>query len=406
MYVAPEVLDSKSGRVYDSKVDMWSLGVVLYICVFGFPPFSDDLSPPPLKQQILKGIYEFPSPYCDRVSTDVQDLITRMLTVNPKHRISPDCALAHPWLRAIRNGNSWSIKGVYDFVFEEPEETSQETTQTFSNPNSSISAESQGWNSDIKAVYPQNCVSDEMDDEKADNVAGVDPNKETIAISSNGYHEYILKTAGLDCINNNKSNKNSLSRENAEFIEDLRQSLAKPSCYKQRSVSSKDLSAKLEDHYQIISENENPHNSQHRKSFSQSPNLDKLNVNISLSPSPPSHIHNENIQVENVSNRNDSNLLELDVHNSSDFLFEASPSFFKNRNIDLERFSPLCSDSFVVTKRKFTNLSPRKNTNFSISQDIAQNSGEKVESLMDFDEGFDSQNFSPYFQHEAKKFKK
>ncbi|OLY84941.1 putative myosin light chain kinase [Smittium mucronatum] len=40
MYVAPEVLKSRSGRKYGNKVDMWSLGVVLYICVFGFPPFS------------------------------------------------------------------------------------------------------------------------------------------------------------------------------------------------------------------------------------------------------------------------------------------------------------------------------------------------------------------------------
>ncbi|OMJ28890.1 putative myosin light chain kinase [Smittium culicis] len=40
MYVAPEVLKSRSGRVYSNKVDIWSLGVVLYICIFGFPPFS------------------------------------------------------------------------------------------------------------------------------------------------------------------------------------------------------------------------------------------------------------------------------------------------------------------------------------------------------------------------------
>ncbi|KAI8326519.1 kinase-like protein, partial [Martensiomyces pterosporus] len=98
MYVAPEVLTVRQLGMYDNQVDMWSLGVVLYICLCGFPPFSEELSPPPMRDQIISGMYNFPSPHWDGVSATAIDLVCAMLRVDPKLRITVDGALAHPWL--------------------------------------------------------------------------------------------------------------------------------------------------------------------------------------------------------------------------------------------------------------------------------------------------------------------
>ncbi|RJE23273.1 serine threonine-protein kinase Chk2 [Aspergillus sclerotialis] len=101
-YVAPEILQESHRRKYTKAVDIWSLGVVLYICLCGFPPFSDELytreNPYTLAQQIKMGRFDYPSPYWDSVGDPALDLIDRMLTVDVDKRITVDECLQHPWL--------------------------------------------------------------------------------------------------------------------------------------------------------------------------------------------------------------------------------------------------------------------------------------------------------------------
>lgn len=104
-YVAPEILENTKHRKYTRAVDVWSLGVVLYICLCGFPPFSDELNTPDrpytLAQQIKMGHFDYPSPYWDSIGDPALDLIDRMLTVDVSKRITIDDCLEHPWTRNL-----------------------------------------------------------------------------------------------------------------------------------------------------------------------------------------------------------------------------------------------------------------------------------------------------------------
>jgi len=93
-YVAPEVLRMKG---YDKSVDMWSIGVILYILLCGFPPFYEE-NTAKLFQTIMDGKYDFPDPEWTNISDSAKDLIQRSLTVDSKKRITADEALEHPWI--------------------------------------------------------------------------------------------------------------------------------------------------------------------------------------------------------------------------------------------------------------------------------------------------------------------
>eukprot|EP01091_Cochliopodium_minus_P007030 TRINITY_DN16972_c1_g1_i1.p1 TRINITY_DN16972_c1_g1~~TRINITY_DN16972_c1_g1_i1.p1 ORF type:complete len:392 (+),score=138.66 TRINITY_DN16972_c1_g1_i1:35-1210(+) len=93
-YVAPEVLTSES---YDKSVDMWSIGVIIYILLCGYPPFYAD-NAPALFKKIMDVKYDFDDPSWDEVSEDAKDLIRHLLVKNPDERYTAQQCKEHPWI--------------------------------------------------------------------------------------------------------------------------------------------------------------------------------------------------------------------------------------------------------------------------------------------------------------------
>ena len=93
-YIAPEVLKGN----YTSKCDVWSLGIIMYILLSGYPPFNGETDQEIL-EAIDKGTLVFPSQSWDGVSADAKDLICRMLSYDPEKRITAGEAFQHNWFQ-------------------------------------------------------------------------------------------------------------------------------------------------------------------------------------------------------------------------------------------------------------------------------------------------------------------
>jgi calcium-dependent protein kinase len=103
-YVAPEVLEQN----YDEKCDVWSCGVMLYFMISGSPPFYGTTEDEIL-ESVEKGIYTFAHKIFEPISDHGKNLIRRMLTFDPRSRISISQALKDYWFEFTLTNRRVSI---------------------------------------------------------------------------------------------------------------------------------------------------------------------------------------------------------------------------------------------------------------------------------------------------------
>ena len=97
-FVSPEVLIRKP---YNKEIDIWSIGVILYLILSGDLPFDDEEDD---EQKIANSIVfnevEFPSKKFGNKSKEVIELIKRCLTKEPKDRIKIDEIIKSDWIQS------------------------------------------------------------------------------------------------------------------------------------------------------------------------------------------------------------------------------------------------------------------------------------------------------------------
>jgi calcium-dependent protein kinase len=97
-YVSPEILSGP----YTKKCDIWSLGVILFMMLSGYPPFDGDTD-----RDILNSVknsdLSFSEPVWNTISGEAKDMISHLLDRNPETRYSANEVLVHPWITEFMN---------------------------------------------------------------------------------------------------------------------------------------------------------------------------------------------------------------------------------------------------------------------------------------------------------------
>ncbi|TDG99630.1 hypothetical protein EPR50_G00196060 [Perca flavescens] len=92
-YLAPEVISSSG---YNRSLDMWSVGVIMYVSLSGTFPFNEDED---IRQQITNAAFMYPRQPWASISLEAVSLINNLLQVSVRRRFSVGKTLGHPWLQ-------------------------------------------------------------------------------------------------------------------------------------------------------------------------------------------------------------------------------------------------------------------------------------------------------------------
>jgi len=89
--MAPEMIE---GKAYDNSVDIWSLGILLYEMLHGYPPYKQkiEINSKSTNTQIIFEEY---------VQEDAREFINAMLAVDPSKRLTALELFTYPWMKRM-----------------------------------------------------------------------------------------------------------------------------------------------------------------------------------------------------------------------------------------------------------------------------------------------------------------
>lgn len=115
-YSAPEVNfgGQRGSARYTSKVDTWSLGVMLYVVLAAYHPFDPygDSGDAEIWARICRGEWNFDDEVWDSISDEAKDLIQHLLSRNPSKRYGTQELLAHRWVTQYNSMPSTPLRSL------------------------------------------------------------------------------------------------------------------------------------------------------------------------------------------------------------------------------------------------------------------------------------------------------
>ncbi|VDK43669.1 unnamed protein product [Anisakis simplex] len=138
-YAAPEVLERDDQLPqYNEQCDLWSLGVILFTMLSGNVPFharTKHESATDIMSRIRSAQFSFDAPQWRGISAEAITLITSLLTVDPKKRLSIEGLQRHPWLLNAAAHNETPLQTPTTLMHSHAAETFNETMNAFLNAN-------------------------------------------------------------------------------------------------------------------------------------------------------------------------------------------------------------------------------------------------------------------------------
>lgn len=125
LYMGPEIILT---RVYDARADLWSIGVILYECLFGKAPYSSSSLEELLEK--VKNKQQIDIPHNAKISSECEDLLTRLLQHDPDKRISFQDFFNHDFVDLKHAPNDQNMEKAIEIMTSAVEEDTQGNYQT------------------------------------------------------------------------------------------------------------------------------------------------------------------------------------------------------------------------------------------------------------------------------------